>query len=77
MEWYDGEEGIVYDEEAERKKLYDTQKTKNMEQEIEQRLMKNQPKQSLEQKFRNEEHTKWEENQLINSGIFKMATASN
>jgi pre-mRNA-splicing factor ATP-dependent RNA helicase DHX38/PRP16 len=39
--------------------------------------MKNQPRENLEQKHRNEEHTKWEENQLINSGIFKVSTANN
>lgn len=46
-----------------------------MEAELEQRLNKNQPRQNLEQKYKNEEHTKWEENQLINSGIFKAAIA--
>lgn len=48
-----------------------------MEAEIEQKLMKNQKRENLEKKFRNEEQSKWEENQLINSGIFRMATASN
>ena len=37
--------------------------------------MKSQPRQNMEQKHKNEEHTKWEENQLINSGIFKVNTA--
>lgn len=47
MDWYESHEDLTYDEEAEKKKLYETEKTRNMESEIEQKLMKNGPRQNL------------------------------
>ena len=40
-------------------------------------MMRNQPKTNMSQTYRNEENTKWEENQLMNSGIFRVASANN
>ena len=57
----------------EKKKLYETERSRNIESES---RVGGQGRQSFHQRFKNEEHTKWEITQLMNSGTFKMKDAN-
>ena len=57
----------------ERKKLYDTEKIRNMEAELEQKLKGASHRTRMDTEQRMADNRKWEDTQLVSSGVFRMA----